>query len=130
MDEKTKTKVGIYVSFLLGIVLTFGLLLFLSSTVVASEHDNFAQCLGQKNVTMYGAFWCPHCEAQKEFFGNSFKYVKYVECSTPDLQMTDACKAQNISSYPTWKFDDGTTISGETNLENLSLLSGCSLEKK
>ena len=30
---------------------------------------------------MYGAYWCPHCQAQKKVFGESFQYVPYVECT-------------------------------------------------
>ena len=36
-----------------------------------SKYDSFAQCLAQKEITMYGAVWCPHCQAQKKEFDNS-----------------------------------------------------------
>ena len=35
----------------------------------------------QKKLTMYGAYWCSHCQAEKKLFGDSFKYVPYVECT-------------------------------------------------
>lgn len=130
MNEKTKTKIGIYVSFLLGIFLMLGLLIFLSSISAANEHESFAQCLSQKNITMYGAFWCPHCQEQKEYFGQSFKYVNYVECSEPDLKQNNLCNAEGIVGYPTWKFANETKYEGELTLENLSQISGCQLEAK
>src|SRR5215467_2633829 len=42
--------------------------------------DAFAKCLTAKNAKMYGAYWCPHCQDQKEMFGSSFQYAPYVEC--------------------------------------------------
>ena len=50
------------------------------------KYDDFAVCLKDKGATFYGAFWCPHCQAQKELFGRSEKLLPYVECSTPDGQ--------------------------------------------
>ena len=85
--------------------------------------DGFAQRLAEKKVTMYGAVWCSHCQAQKKEFGSSFKYVPYVEC--PDN--VKACLDKGVKGYPTWIFPDGTTIEGETSLKNISEKSSCSL---
>jgi len=46
--------------------------------------DSFAQCLAQKEVTMYGADWCPHCQKQKQLFGKSAKYLPYVDIKILD----------------------------------------------
>src|SRR3989344_4690623 len=74
----------------------------------------FAQCLTAKGATMYGAYWCSHCKAQKAQFGSSFKYVNYVEC-TEDPKV---CEAAGIQGYPTWKIAS-TTLTGEQPLETL-----------
>ncbi|MEI8253857.1 MAG: hypothetical protein WCG25_09235 [bacterium] len=29
---------------------------------------------------MYGTETCSHCIAQKELFGDSFKYINYIDC--------------------------------------------------
>ena len=93
--------------------------------------DTFAQCVGQKGAKFYGAFWCPHCQAQKALFGNSKDKLPYVECSTPDGQgQTEECKNKNITGYPTWEFVTGTTTvisSGEKTLKELSEKTGCEL---
>ena len=47
------------------------------------RYDAFAHCLREKQLTMYGAYWCPHCAEQKELFGGSFSQVPYVECGIP-----------------------------------------------
>jgi glutaredoxin len=95
---------------------------------VSGRYDMFAQCLTDNGVSMYGAFWCPHCKEQKEMFGSSAKYVDYVECSTPDRSdQTQICKDANIDGYPTWILQDGTRIEGKTSLEILSEKSDCPL---
>jgi glutaredoxin len=89
------------------------------------EHDALAQCLTDNGVTMYGASWCPHCAAQKEAFGNSFRLVDYVECALPNGGQTQACNEAGIQSYPTWEFGDGTREVGELTLEELAEKSSC-----
>lgn len=87
--------------------------------------DNFAKCLKDNDVVLYGAFWCSHCQSQKALFGGSQKYLPYVECSDPDGKAIQACIDKNINSYPTWQFKDGTTLTGEQTLQTLSQRSGC-----
>src|SRR6476620_5024249 len=67
-----------------GIVLLAALLL-VGMILYRQQHryDRFAQCLKERNILMYGAYWCPHCADQKEKFGASFKYAPYVECGVP-----------------------------------------------
>ena len=92
------------------------------------KYDTFAQCLKNKGLVFYGAFWCPHCQAQKADFGSSAQYLPYVECSTPDGQsQTQACIDKNITAYPTWEFPDGSRQTGELSLSELASKSGCSL---
>jgi hypothetical protein len=100
------------------------------SPAAAVNHalDAFAQCLTQKGVTFYGAFWCPHCQRTKAMFGGASEYLPYVECSTPDGQSQDAvCNKAGVVEYPTWQFPDGSRLVGETGLEALAEKSGCVL---
>ena len=95
-----------------------------------SPMESFAQCLTQKGVTMYGAFWCPHCQNQKEMFGESWQFVNYVECALPGgMGQAKACADAGIKGYPTWVFGDGTMSAGELTLEDLSQKSGCEVGK-
>ena len=90
--------------------------------------DSFAQCLKDKGVLFYGAFWCPHCQNQKKLFGSSEKHLPYVECSTPNSSgQLQVCRDADIESYPTWKFPDGSKQEGELSLQELSNKSGCLL---
>ncbi len=71
---------------------------------------------------MYGAFWCPHCEAQKELFGPALDNVPYVECDpggeSPQPQL---CQDKGIQGYPTWEID-GEFYPGVRSLEELATL--------
>ncbi len=87
--------------------------------------DEFARCLGEKGAVMYGAYWCGHCQNQKKAFGQSFRHIKYVEC-TEDPK---SCELAGIEGYPTWKIAS-TTIVGEVPLERLAEVSGCVLDIK
>jgi glutaredoxin len=104
--------------------------LLLLATACASENklDQFAQCLAKKGTTMYGAYWCPHCKDQKDAFGNSFKYVNYVECAIPGKPpsvQTDACKNMQITKYPTWIFSDGERVEAVLPMDQLAQKAGC-----
>lgn len=90
--------------------------------------DAFVQCLKDKKVIFYGAYWCPHCQNQKKLFGSSAKNLPYVECSNPaGTGQTKECDDKQIKGYPTWEFPDGSRVSGEMTLSDLSAKSGCSL---
>jgi hypothetical protein len=85
--------------------------------------DVFAKCVASKNVTMYGAVWCSHCLAEKKAFGDSFKYVPYVEC--PDN--VQLCIDKGINGYPTWIDGTGKKYEGEQGLSGVAKISGCFL---
>jgi hypothetical protein len=90
--------------------------------------DSFAQCINDSGAKFYGAFWCPHCQNQKDEFGKSAKLLPYVECSTPDgRSQLPICDEAGIKGYPTWRFSDGTELTGEISLEKLSEVTSCPL---
>ncbi|MGA7219838.1 MAG: hypothetical protein WBX38_16080 [Candidatus Sulfotelmatobacter sp.] len=92
------------------------------------RYDSFAKCLSSKQVKMYGAYWCPHCAEQKEEFGDSFKYVDYVECAVKDSrEQAPACKAAGVEHYPTWRFGTDKPVEGKFPLQELSDKTGCPL---
>jgi thiol-disulfide isomerase/thioredoxin len=95
-------------------------------TGASSPVAQFAQCLKDKGVTFYGAFWCPHCKAQKALFGDAVPYLPYIECSTPDGNaQTQICIDKKITGYPTWEFADGSRVSGEQTFAQLADKSQC-----
>ncbi len=94
---------------------------------VPAQYDDFAKCLSEKGVKMYGAYWCSHCKTQKELFGGSWQYMNYVECSNTDGSQNKVCSAAGITAYPTWELPSGQRMQGELTLDQLSKLSNCTL---
>ncbi len=94
--------------------------------------DGFAKCLAEKQVTMYGAYSCVHCQNQKKMFGDSFQYVPYVECTQEPKKCMDA----GVQAFPTWinavEATDAAApkLTGEVSLEKLAAFSGCTLPKE
>lgn len=84
------------------------------------NYDNFAKCLTDKGIVMYGSNTCPHCQNQKKMFGNSFKYVTYIDCIDNSTQ----CTEKGIQFIPDW-YINGKFYTGEKTIEELKSLSGC-----
>lgn len=115
------------------VILVSGYFLFTGRTGVQDGNDgqtgqlaSFAQCIKDSGATFYGTFWCPHCNDQKEMFGDAASQLPYVECSTPDGRgQLPVCQEQNIQGYPTWEFADGSRETGALTLEQLSERTAC-----
>ena len=88
------------------------------------EYNDFANCVSESGVVMYGTELCSHCRDQKELFGDSFVDINFVDCNKD----RDECLGEGVSVYPSWKIDD-EIYSGKQSLERLADLSGCELRK-
>ncbi|HUA15488.1 MAG TPA: hypothetical protein VMG31_09330 [Verrucomicrobiae bacterium] len=92
------------------------------------KYDSFAQCLAAHQAKMYGLYWCPHCQEQKEMFGESFHYVPYVECAIKgSREMAPECKIAGAKLFPSWQFGMEPPKEGVLSLQALSDKTGCSL---
>ena len=75
------------------------------------DYKKLAKSLKKADVTFFGAWWCPHCADQKAIFKDGYKKLPYVECSTPDGDgQKNVCVVEDIRSYPTWEFADGSRV--------------------
>ena len=90
-------------------VLAVHLVFYSGFTVGASANEDawmkgLATYMEENDVKMYGAFWCPACDSQKELFGPSAHRIPYVECSPGGRSAPTAakCLAAGVRSYPTW----------------------------
>lgn len=107
-------------------------LLFSTLFVLGCEKDTtynaFAQCLEESGAQFYGAFWCPNCSNQKEMFGDSADLLPYVECAQGGKNAeVQRCLDEKVLSYPTWKFKDGSILTGTQSIETLAEYSACPL---
>ncbi len=121
MDKKVIASISLVT---ITIVVAGIILVSKNSGPKSGQYDNFAKCLTEKGLVMYGAYWCSHCKEQKSLFGDSFQHVSYVEC-TVDIQK---CQEKKIEGYPTWIDSTGKSYSGTQPLSKLAEISSCTLE--
>jgi hypothetical protein len=97
-----------------------GTVMYIPKKVTRKSTDQaieLAKAMNEKGITMYGAYWCPHCSRQKELFGQeAWGYVNYVECAPKGYGFKGMCK--NVDGYPTFLDKRGKEVfSGERPLE-------------
>ncbi|MBU3912976.1 MAG: hypothetical protein KKB21_05430 [Nanoarchaeota archaeon] len=135
MANKNNKKLIISIAIIIGIVILFTAIYFglrsLGNAILdPASADSLAKCLSEKNVKMYGAYWCPHCSNQKNLFGGELeKSGIYVECAEGgENPQPNLCYEKGIDGYPTWEIN-GKLYSGELSLSKISSLSGCEVAK-
>jgi len=135
MQEKAKAVYGSYVlelketSEIKFLVPITGINDLYEETLSTGEEDlaGFANCLTESGAKFYGAYWCSHCQAQKEGFGESSELIPYVECDQngPNSQV-ELCSEVGITGFPTWIIN-GEKYMGKQSHEDLAKLTGCKL---
>lgn len=114
--------------FLLTAIITIIVLIITSYVIVRNKplpnYDEFAQCLTEKGAVMYGTYWCKYCNLQKKEFGDSFRYINYIECS----EKPDECTEKGIDGFPTWIIND-QKYEGRQPLQKLSSITKCKLDE-
>ena len=68
---------------------------------------------------MYGAYWCSHCNNQKQNLGReAVKIIGYIECDKDGLNsQNDLCIDKKVPGYPTWIID-GQKFAGKRHICN------------
>lgn len=118
ISAKTKKKYAI-----LGIVIIAVLLFayaFYARAQKPGSYDDFAKCLTEKGVVVYGNNFCQYTAKQMNFFGKSKEYLNYVKC----IDNKDLCDSKNIRKTPTWEIN-GKFYPEVRTFKELSELSGC-----
>eukprot|EP00440_Ansanella_granifera_P074073 gb/GFBE01080380.1/.p1 GENE.gb/GFBE01080380.1/~~gb/GFBE01080380.1/.p1 ORF type:complete len:412 (+),score=63.28 gb/GFBE01080380.1/:1-1236(+) len=83
-----------------------------------------AKHLTKIGAACYTAWWCPHCQDQRESFGKEATAVApFVECSSVQRRQLDICKDAKIEGYPSWIID-GKVYRGGRELSELAAISG------
>lgn len=121
-----RTRIATYI--ILGFCVVLGIYIWSQNIPPPNgKYDAFAQCIANTSTTFYGAWWCPHCQAQKTEFGDAAKYLPYVECSNPDTSENQTCKDIGIVSFPTWYLPGGVATTGVQSLAALAKATSCAL---
>lgn len=95
-----------------------------SSSLPNAYEARLADHLTETGAKMYGAYWCPHCATQKNYFGGASSRIPYVECDPEGRNSQFAlCQDAGITAYPTWLIE-GEYYMGAQPLAKLERLSG------
>ena len=87
-----------------------------------------AICLEESETEFFGVYWCPHCTDQKALFGDNADLLPYIECDANGTNpQVEYCTENGITAYPTWIFEDGSTLLGTQSLETLNEAAECGL---
>ena len=89
------------------------------------QADQFAQCLTRQGWVMYGYYWSQSTQQQKSLFGNSFRFVNYVECDgRHQAGQPEVCQQVGVDSFVEWN-RGSQSYTGPLGVEELAGLSGC-----
>ncbi|VVB79439.1 Uncharacterised protein [uncultured archaeon] len=80
---------------------------------------DIAKCIGDKSE-LYVKLGCTHCEDQKKMFGDSYQYLKTIDC----FYNLDLCLNKSIQATPTWIIE-GKQYVGLQQIETLQRVTGC-----
>jgi hypothetical protein len=114
------------------VIIIAGIFLFSGGQEESGQYDEFAKCLMDSGVILYGSVTCPVCAQERELFGASFRFIDEIECSPfEDNSQAELCLEKGIEKTPTWILEENGVevqrLEGYQKLETLSELSGCSL---
>ena len=76
-----------------------------------------AQCIGQNSI-LYIQNGCHACINQENLFGDSYKYLKVIDC------YYEREKCSGITATPTWVINEEKYI-GVQSIDKLKELTGC-----
>lgn len=82
--------------------------------------EDFAKCLSEKGMVMYGVDTCEYCQTQKKMFGSAFSKVNYINCEFEQ----STCAKENIFTYPVWTYQ-GKQFAGILFFPDLSKITSC-----
>ena len=103
------------------IILLLGLS-FYTSSQKPGQYDDFAKCLTEKGVVVYGNDFCKYTNNQLGYFDKSKEYLNYVKCAENEK----LCNDKNVKITPTWEIN-GEMYEQVQTFEKLSAVSGCNL---
>lgn len=94
----------------------------------AAGYGTLADCVRDSGAVMYETSWCPACKAQRKEFRGYITRIKTVQCDLGGKKKGKTraeCKRMDITSYPTWVFGDGSSVSGFLSAKDLAQRTGC-----
>lgn len=111
------------------IFICIGLIILLLGLIVNNylkkpgQYDDFAKCLTEKGVVIYGNDFCSYTMGQMNFFGKSKQYLNYVKC----VNNKELCDSKGVKVTPTWEIG-GKMYEQVQIFDRLAMLSECKVK--
>ncbi len=109
------------------ILLIAGFRFYMSANLIETDHkeaahtiEDFAKCLKDSGIIMYGVDTCDFCAQQKRRFGAAFDHIEYVNCQFNQ----EFCTENGITNFPSWKIGDTVKV-GVLSFSELETLTNC-----
>ncbi|MBD3270250.1 hypothetical protein GF376_01875, partial [Candidatus Peregrinibacteria bacterium] len=107
MARPKKKKIFMNVILLIAMAIVAFRLFYFSNHRIEEDNKNsfvtiedFAICLKEQGMMMYGVDTCEFCLQQKRQFGSAFEQINYINCDFNSQQ----CQEAEIENYPTWRY--------------------------
>ena len=123
--EKKKGKANFKKYFIFASIILIVILSILSISSYLKkpgQYNEFATCLTDAGVIVYGNDFCQYTNQQLNFFGKSKEYLNYIKC----VDNKKLCDEKKIDITPTWEID-GKMYEQIQTFEKLSMLTGCEI---
>ena len=122
-ERKAKINTKKYIIFsLLILIVVFSVITINSYMKKPGKYDDFAKCLTEKGVVIYGNDYCSYTMNQLGFFGKSKKYLNYTKC----IDNQRLCNEKGVKITPTWEIN-GEMYEQVQTFERLAVISGCEI---
>jgi cyclophilin family peptidyl-prolyl cis-trans isomerase len=95
--------------------------------VAANDLVAFAKALTAAGAKLYGADWSDTTTQQRLLFAEGASYLPFVEVTNADRTLNAIGTQQSITTYPTWKFANNTTLTGVQTLAQIATTSGVAI---
>lgn len=93
----------------------------------ANDLVQFAKNLAAAGVKFFGADWNAPSNQQKSLFQDGARFLPFIEVTNPDRSLNAVGLANNITTFPTWEFPDGSRATGVLSLAEIAQRSGVSI---
>ncbi|MGL4513012.1 MAG: peptidylprolyl isomerase [Lacipirellulaceae bacterium] len=87
----------------------------------------FAQALAATTTRLYGASWNAASSQQRALFQDGARLLPFVESTNNDRTPNQAARDNNVTTYPTWVFPDGSRATEVLTLQQISQRSGVAI---
>jgi large repetitive protein len=87
----------------------------------------FAKALTTAGAKLYGADWSATTTEQRGLFEEGSVSLPFVEVTNADRSLNTIGTQQNITTFPTWKFTNGNTLTGLQTLQQIATSSGVAI---